>query len=52
MLGKAIRMDGAEAGDELISIGVTRGWLGQSLYMRELFSIEDGAPPPKVDLAD
>lgn len=47
---KAIRMDGAEAGDELISIGVTRGWLGQSLYMRELFSIEDGAPP-KVDLA-
>ncbi len=47
---KAIRMDGAEAGDELISIGVTRGWLGQSLYMRELFSIEGGAPP-KVDLA-
>jgi len=25
------------------------GWLGQSLYLRELFQIEEGAPPP-VDL--
>ncbi|MEZ5894519.1 MAG: phosphoribosylformylglycinamidine synthase subunit PurL [Parvularculaceae bacterium] len=47
---KAVRVGGAEAGEELIAIGVTRGWLGQSLYMRELFGIEDGAPPP-VDLA-
>ncbi|MEE2691674.1 MAG: phosphoribosylformylglycinamidine synthase subunit PurL [Pseudomonadota bacterium] len=47
---KTIRIGGAEAGDELIAIGVTRGWLGQTLYMRELFGREDGAPPP-VDLA-
>ncbi|MGE0410168.1 MAG: phosphoribosylformylglycinamidine synthase subunit PurL, partial [Amphiplicatus sp.] len=40
----------AVAGDELIAIGVTRGWLGQSLYMRDLFGREEGAPPP-VDLA-
>ncbi len=47
---KAVRVGGAEAGEELLAIGVTRGWLGQSLYLRELFEIEDGAPPP-VDLA-
>ncbi|MBB5519945.1 phosphoribosylformylglycinamidine synthase subunit PurL [Amphiplicatus metriothermophilus] len=47
---KAARVGGAEAGDELVAVGVTRGWLGQSLYMRELFGREDGAPPP-VDLA-
>ena len=46
---KAARVSGAYAGDELIAIGVTRGWLGQSLYMRELFGREEGAPPP-VDL--
>ena len=47
---KAVRVGGAEAGEELIAIGVTRGWLGQSLYLRELFGLEEGAPPP-VDLA-
>jgi len=46
---KAIRVAGAEMGDELIAIGVTRGHLGQSLYLRELFAMEEGAPPP-VDL--
>ncbi|MEZ5919932.1 MAG: phosphoribosylformylglycinamidine synthase subunit PurL [Parvularculaceae bacterium] len=46
---KAARVGGAFAGDELIAVGVTKGWLGQSLYMRELFGIENGAPPP-VDL--
>ncbi|MFC2953217.1 phosphoribosylformylglycinamidine synthase subunit PurL [Marinicaulis aureus] len=49
-LTKAVRVGGAEAGEELIAIGVTRGWLGQSLYMRELFDQTEGAPPP-VDLA-
>ncbi|MHA7871407.1 MAG: AIR synthase-related protein, partial [Hyphococcus sp.] len=43
---KAIRVDGAEAGDELIAIGVTRGHLGRSLYLRDLFAMEEGAPPP------
>lgn len=46
---KAMRVAGAEMGDELIAIGVTRGHLGQSLYLRELFAMEEGAPPP-VDL--
>ncbi len=46
---KAARVGGAEMGEELIAIGVTRGWLGQSIYLRDLFAIEDGAPPP-VDL--
>ena len=30
--------------------GTADGWLGQSLYLRDLHGIEDGAPPP-VDLA-
>ncbi|MEL7488814.1 MAG: AIR synthase related protein, partial [Pseudomonadota bacterium] len=45
-VGKAVRVGGAFAGDELIAIGVTRGWLGQSLYARDILGIEDGAPPP------
>jgi len=49
-VGRTVRVGGAVAGDELIAIGVTKGWLGQSLYMRELFGSVDGAPPP-VDLA-
>jgi phosphoribosylformylglycinamidine synthase len=31
-------------------IGDTRGWLGQSIYLRDLCGREEGAPPP-VDLA-
>jgi phosphoribosylformylglycinamidine synthase len=37
-------------GETILVIGETRGWLGQSLYLRELCDREDGAPPP-VDLA-
>ncbi|MCI5044055.1 MAG: AIR synthase related protein [Aquisalinus sp.] len=43
------RNDTANAGDTLVALGITRGWLGQSLYMRDLFGIVDGAPPV-VDL--
>ena len=46
---RAVRVGGALAGDELIAVGITRGWLGQSIYMRDLFGVEIGAPPP-VDL--
>jgi phosphoribosylformylglycinamidine synthase len=35
---------------DLVLIGTTRGWLGQSLWLREIGGREDGAPPP-VDLA-
>ena len=31
-------------------IGETKGWLGQSLWLREIAGREEGAPPP-VDLA-
>lgn len=37
-------------GLDLVLVGETRGWLGASLYRRELLGREDGAPPP-VDLA-
>jgi phosphoribosylformylglycinamidine synthase len=39
-----------QAGLAIILIGETTGWLGQSLYLRELHGREEGAPPP-VDLA-
>jgi phosphoribosylformylglycinamidine synthase len=35
---------------ELVLVGETRGWLGQSLWLREIAGREAGAPPP-VDLA-
>ncbi|GAN77890.1 phosphoribosylformylglycinamidine synthase subunit PurL [Acidisphaera rubrifaciens] len=34
---------------DLVLIGTTKGWLGQSLWLREIGGREDGAPPP-VDL--
>ena len=34
----------------ILLVGDTRGWLGQSLYLREICGREEGAPPP-VDLA-
>ena len=37
-------------GDAIMVIGETTGWLGQSIYLRELCGMESGAPPP-VDLA-
>ncbi len=39
----------AREGDAILLIGATRGWLGQSLYLREICGREEGAPPP-VDL--
>jgi phosphoribosylformylglycinamidine synthase subunit PurL len=42
----------AFAGEDeaIFVIGDTRGWLGQSLYLRDVCGREEGAPPP-VDLA-
>ena len=37
-------------GEAILLIGETRGWLGQSVYLRDICGREDGAPPP-VDLA-
>jgi phosphoribosylformylglycinamidine synthase len=41
---------GLKAGDALVLVGETHGEMGASLYLRELFGREAGAPPP-VDLA-
>ncbi|MGK7865497.1 phosphoribosylformylglycinamidine synthase subunit PurL [Falsiroseomonas sp. E2-1-a4] len=37
-------------GLDLVLVGATEGWLGQSLWLREVAGREEGAPPP-VDLA-
>jgi phosphoribosylformylglycinamidine synthase len=39
------------AGDAILLVGETTGWLGQSMYLRELCNREEGAPPP-VDLVE
>ena len=49
-LHKFATLKGAKEGDTLILIGETTGWLGASIYLSEVLSREDGAPPP-VDLA-
>ena len=55
--GVGVLQDAAQAvglalpeGCELVLVGETRGWLGQSLWLREIMGREEGAPPP-VDLA-
>src|SRR6187551_1957038 len=37
-------------GEAILLIGDTQGWLGQSVYLRDICGREEGAPPP-VDLA-
>jgi phosphoribosylformylglycinamidine synthase len=39
-----------QPGLDLVLIGATAGWLGQSIWLREIMGREEGAPPP-VDLA-
>jgi phosphoribosylformylglycinamidine synthase len=38
-----------KAGEAIVLVGETTGWLGQSIYLREIERREEGAPPP-VDL--
>ena len=38
-------------GEAILLIGETQGWLGQSLYLRDVCGREEGAPPP-VDLVE
>jgi phosphoribosylformylglycinamidine synthase len=39
-----------QKGDVILVIGETLGWIGQSVYLRDICGRKDGAPPP-VDLA-
>ena len=48
-LSKIVSIAPPESGLTLILLGKTDGWLGCSLYLREIHGREDGAPPP-VDL--
>jgi phosphoribosylformylglycinamidine synthase len=47
---KSATMAFKSAGEAIVLVGDTQGWLGQSLYLREVCGREEGAPPP-VDLA-
>jgi phosphoribosylformylglycinamidine synthase len=47
---KAASLAFKQEGEAILLIGATVGWLGQSLYLREICGREEGAPPP-VDLA-
>ncbi len=38
-------------GEAILLVGETTGWLGQSMYLREVCGREEGAPPP-VDLTE
>jgi phosphoribosylformylglycinamidine synthase len=38
-------------GEAILLVGETTGWLGQSMYLREIAAREEGAPPP-VDLIE
>jgi phosphoribosylformylglycinamidine synthase II len=48
-IAKAVGSRLTQAGLGIVLIGDTKGWLGQSLYLREACGREEGAPPP-VDL--
>jgi phosphoribosylformylglycinamidine synthase subunit PurL len=47
---KSMTLGFKSEGEAILLVGETIGWLGQSLYLRELCSREEGAPP-LVDLA-
>lgn len=43
---KTASLDFKAGGENIVLIGETKGWLGASLYLRELCGREEGAPPP------
>jgi phosphoribosylformylglycinamidine synthase len=47
---KSMRLGFRAEGEAILLVGETQGWLGQSLYLRDICQREEGAPPP-VDLA-
>ncbi|BBK31134.1 phosphoribosylformylglycinamidine synthase [Stella humosa] len=49
-VANAVRVAFPGEGEAIVLLGRTDGWLGSSIYLREILGREDGAPPP-VDLA-
>ena len=49
-MAKAATIAYKKAGEAIILVGETKGWIGQSVWLREIAGREEGAPPP-VDLA-
>lgn len=47
---KSMNLRFKNPGEVILQIGENAGWLGQSLYLRDVCGREEGAPPP-VDLA-
>jgi phosphoribosylformylglycinamidine synthase subunit PurL len=47
---KSMTLAFKDEGEAILLIGETRGWLGRSVYLRDICGREEGAPPP-VDLA-
>lgn len=45
-VSKAVSVPFKQPGSNIVLIGETKGWLGASLYLREIAKREDGAPPP------
>ncbi|WP_142849856.1 phosphoribosylformylglycinamidine synthase subunit PurL [Telmatospirillum sp. J64-1] len=45
-ISKSTSLPFKKAGQVIIKIGETKGWLGASLYLREVCGREEGAPPP------
>jgi phosphoribosylformylglycinamidine synthase subunit PurL len=43
---KSVTLAFKAAGEVILLIGETQGWLGQSLYLRDVCNREEGAPPP------
>ncbi|OAN51425.1 phosphoribosylformylglycinamidine synthase II [Paramagnetospirillum marisnigri] len=43
---KSVSVPFREEGSNIVLIGETKGWLGASLYLREICGSEEGAPPP------
>ncbi|MBV1708015.1 MAG: phosphoribosylformylglycinamidine synthase subunit PurL [Hyphomicrobiales bacterium] len=45
-VAKAASIGFKKADEVIMLIGATAGWLGQSLYLRDICGLERGAPPP------
>jgi phosphoribosylformylglycinamidine synthase len=50
-IAKSATLAFKQEGEAILLIGETAGWLGQSMYLREICDREEGAPPP-VDLIE